>query len=797
MFWGTPSLQFVPWRVLTWDLISSGELPLWNPLVGMGAPLLANYQSAIFYPPNWSLFLLDAIGGVGWSAWGQGLLVFFHLAWAGTGMAYLVKQLGMSVLAQTICGLSFGLSGYLVARSGFLSINAALAWLPWILLFAFDIVFEGFEKKRNPFRSVLILGLIVSMQLMAGHAQTFWYTMLLVLLWAGFWIVIIVAEDDSTRFASIRANKSRILRPWLWLGLVLVVACALSAIQLIPTAEYLLNSPREEVVEYEYAMTYSFWPWRFITLLVPNMFGSPVTGDYWGYGNYWEDNIYIGLLPLVFALAAIIHAIKIRRISPKRPKIAEVSAKYRFSKLEPIIHVPKIYIKLTIFLVCILIVSMVLALGKNTPVFPWLYRHVPTFSLFQAPTRFSILAVISLVLLTGLGVDTWRRPENRALYWTRLATAGALSISIGAGLTWLLLGEVSPTFIRATVIAGFLGVGIGLLTLTAPTSYPHEYHKKPEPKQRIWMGSVVIFVMLDLLVAGWGLIPAIDQDYYSKPSPNAGDLRSQLMGRRLYIPAAEEYRLKFDRFMRFEAFDSGEGWHNLRASMLPNLFIFDGIPSVNNFDPLVPDRYAQWMDNLGSLLNQGNSEKVADLLNLMGAGLVEFIDPSTSYGVRFDAVDGGSRVRWVPCAYYTNTSAEAWDRVFNGQDNFDTTVVLEGDERSSDPACADFAGSGQAISIFESANYLKIRVNSEAPGWLVLSDTWYPGWRAYVDGKAIPIIRANYVFRAVELSAGTQDVELVYSPPSFWLGLGISTLGWTLLCIIWLLTRRRHGESVH
>ena len=74
LFWGTPALQFTPWREIAWESLRAGSLPLWNPDSGMGAPLFANYQSALAYPPTWLLLLLSSLGGVEWSAWGQGVL---------------------------------------------------------------------------------------------------------------------------------------------------------------------------------------------------------------------------------------------------------------------------------------------------------------------------------------------------------------------------------------------------------------------------------------------------------------------------------------------------------------------------------------------------------------------------------------------------------------------------------------------------------------------------------------------------------------------------------------------------
>ncbi|NIT61083.1 MAG: hypothetical protein GWN00_34235, partial [Aliifodinibius sp.] len=84
------------------------------------------------------------------------------------------------------------------------------------------------------------------------------------------------------------------------------IAIALAAIQLLPTFEYLLESQRSAAVDFDFAMNYSFWPWRFLSLLTPDLFGNPALGDYWGFANYWEDAIYIGLIPFVLAVAALL-----------------------------------------------------------------------------------------------------------------------------------------------------------------------------------------------------------------------------------------------------------------------------------------------------------------------------------------------------------------------------------------------------------------------------------------------------------------------------------------------------------
>ncbi len=213
------------------------------------------------------------------------------------------------------------------------------------------------------------------------------------------------------------------------------------------------------------------------------------------------------------------------------------------------------------FLVFICAASLVLALGTNTPVFPWLYRNIPGFDSFQAPSRYLIWLEVALCLAAALGAETWRRPERGGLYWTRLATAGAFAVALGAGLTWYLLGEVQPTFIRATALAGLWGMGAGLLSLAAPRSggerdSPTRFHSTT------WQWLVAGWIAADLLVAGMGLNPGIDLDAY-RSSPAALELSKELDGHRLFLSPNHEQQLKFESFLRFDSFEPAKRWELL------------------------------------------------------------------------------------------------------------------------------------------------------------------------------------------------------------------------------------------
>ena len=783
LYWGTPILQFIPWRYIAWEMIKQGQIPLWNPYVGMGAPLLANYQLAIFYPPNWLLFILMTIGDVGWLAWGHGLVVVFHLAWAGLGMASLCRKLGINQLGQIVSGLAFGLSGYLVGRASFFSINSAVAWLPWIILFCLQNDYEN--PSRIVDRKTLILVFMIAMQFLAGHAQTCWYTILLVIILSGYWGWIRSDKKQNRIYYGLNEGNiylprfeylikfTSIINKWGRITIAYILACALTSIQVMPTLEYLFESQRSAAVDINFAMTYSFWPWRFLTLVAPTLFGSPVTGDYWGYGNFWEDHLYLGLLPLLLGLGSFF----IRKENQTGIKPEQQILKY-FS--------------LRWVLLVLIILSFVLALGDNTPIYPWFYKNVFMFNLFQAPTRISIWIEFSLALLAGYSVTYWKKPEGRILYWARLATAGAFAITLGAGLAWFFMGDIGPTFIKALAKTGLLGIICGFFWLSLPDSLNKNSignDNKSLLKNHLWSWGVIIFVSFDLLLASWGLNPGYNQEIYRWKSSNAAHLREILRQNRVYLPAEDEYELKYKQHFRFSSFDIEKDLRLLRLQMLPNLNLFDHILSVNNFDPLVPTRYDHWMATLDKIEKESNDDRFYRLLNLSGIGVVEKKDDTADNGVRFEQVEGSKRVRWVPCAYPVDSADDAFHQVIDKNNDFDHWVVIEGLKISDIPACSHppikLSYTTRIEIISERPNSLLLKVNSPLDGWVILSDVWYPGWIANVDNMRVDIFRANYLFRAVHITKGNHVIQFTYAPISFYCGAVISFITIMASIVLW------------
>lgn len=734
IYWGVPLLQFGPWREAAFTALRAGRLPLWNPLVGNGAPLLANYQTAVFYPPNWLYLVIPTPQAMGW----VGML---HLVWAGLGLAAYLRRLGADRLGQGVGALAYGLSAWIVGRFGFLSIISAYAWLPWLLWVVEGVVVSGSDwggSQTRPYKWAAALAIVTAMLLLAGHAQTAFYG----LVFAGAYAVYRALAGQPIRLAIRRLGMA--------FGSV-VVGVLIAGIQLAPTFELMRASQRAGGVDALAALSYSFWPWRALTFLAPEMFGSPVSGDYWGYGNYWEDAVYVGLLPLLLAVRAV--------------SIRWWGERSRDDDQSPAAQVVP-------FFAVSLIPVGALALGWNTPLFPWLFRHVPTFNQFNAPTRWLVLAVLALAVLGGIGADNWhvrRSGQRRA----------ALGLVFGIGLAGsallaaaLLADRAEPTFVRGLARLGVTAAlcsGLALLLVRADRA---DLDRSRQTWRTRWEGAALLLVAVDLVVANWGVNPVRPAAYYRQRAALAEVLPPGT--RALYLPEAE-YEAKFGVFLDFSDFHTGDTarWQALRASLLPNLGMLDGVPSASNFDPLQVGVHTALLERIDAL----PAEQQVEWLRRLNAGLLLTTAP------RSDLVQVGTAGAITAYAV-----PDPFPRAFVGQ------CRQDGDVRLCDPAA-----DGEVQIQWNEAEKVEVRVWADQAQTLVLTDTDYPGWEATVDGEPVSIERVNGAFRGVAVPAGAHTVTFVYRPVSLRVGAVLSGLGLAVVVAIGYLasgdSTSQSGES--
>ncbi len=731
VYWGTVFFQFYPWRDFTLGMLHQGKLPLWNPYLGNGTPLIANYQSAVFYPPNGLSLLIPLPYSFAW-------LIVFHLILAGAGMVTFTRSLGLKPFSQAIAGLAFGLSQYLVSRSGFLSMEAALAWLPWIIWAADRLLTNGHGAGKY----ALILALCTAFQLLSGHAQIAWYTGLFLIGWLIY------------RVLTHRIHWPRIL---LAAGSI-VLAVGLASIQLIPTAEFQVHSQRSHEFGYPEAMTYSYWPPRLASFIAPDLLGNPGAGNYTGYGSYWEDADYLGILPLILIIGLLLSRLKSR----SRPAgFLEIAAPSRAPD------------SLIVFLGLSMLVSFGLALGSHTHLFPFLYHHIPTFNLFQAPTRFMVLFEFCASLLAAVAADEWLTFGQKSTRLFRLGVMGVTGMGflaiLGDWIFFTMTGNPGKFVIYpfALVSPVILIIGNGILgSRKSATS---------DRSPRVYI--LAAFLALDLIYAGSGLNPPAPVEIYS-----AQPLTWSPTGDRVL-----EYEIDQANFFNRQTFGSPVQVIQAAAYALANTNMVAGVASENNYDPILENRYSHFLDRL-------YRDMPGNVLALADVGMIT--RGSSSGTIQLVAPPGKPSRVWIVHSTQTVASGdEALSALFAPGFDPSRTIILE----KNDPGTLGsrpipFEHPTRPISsetaqiILSTPGNVKIAVSLSQAGYLVLSDTFYPGWYAYVDGQPVRMLHADYAFRGVTVPSGSHMIEFRYRPLSFLVGAWTSGISWGIFLGLVLLS---------
>ena len=366
----TPAL-FGPWREYTRQALSAGVLPLWNARSFCGLPFLPNVQTSVLYVFNvvyWVLplkaaFLLDAIG---------------HNILLALGAFTLARALGQSRGAAFLAACALGFSGAVAAHAnaGHTTWGAARAYLPWEMWALLMTLRQRETRAALPY--IAALTLFFALQFLAGYPP-------LVLLSGGLCCGLFIAYAASTR----RWN-------WRWPLLATLTGFGtliLTAAVLLPMREVSKLSGHGAGLEYDVAVIGS-GTWRSLwRLLSPDFFGGNVRMQWSTTIGAWEEAAYGGVLVLVLAVGALYFA---RRADGKLPRA-----------------VPWLW--------ALLPVSLLLALGENTPFYKFAFDSFPLLRLTRVPVRWLEVWAFSAALLAGFSFDAlWRRPPKSAREYSQV-----------------------------------------------------------------------------------------------------------------------------------------------------------------------------------------------------------------------------------------------------------------------------------------------------------------------------------------------------------------------------------------
>ncbi len=714
-----------------------GIIPLWNPYLYGGAPFAADNQSGLFYPVNLLFFLL--FPEVTYST--MELLAVFHFFLAGALMYICLRNLriyeatNLRRLAALSGAIAFMFSDLFVTHFGNLNMIAVAAWLPLIFLCYHRAMAEG------RLGMAAAAGAFLGIATLAGHIQITLFIVLTLVLYAVYQSYR--AWRDGRRQADKgRVNRMSFLRPLVYLFTCLVITFCFAALALIPSYEMASYTVRAEM-SYQEASRYSLPPVGLVGLFIPGFFGRGPAG-FWGPWDRVEVG-YIGVLPLILAALAVL-----------------------FRRDE-----------LTRFLLGLAIISLLLAFGGYAILHGWLYL-LPGFDKVRAPARFIYLLDFSLAALAALGLDALLRPLSRGMraFFRRLLKVapwillGMALIGLALGYHAILTAQGKDAAIFKRTVSAVNGLVFFLLILAASLAilYLRRYR---------WVRRWA----LGLLAVGLIAVDLFSMGAYTDLEHNDPTVGFQ-------HPEAIEFLKSDSGYYRI---DSGTGvWDVWQpdASLLYGVFDVSGI-----WNPLLLADYDRYWDAVG--LRGLRSSRLYDFLNakyVIGHKDVPLDwDKFTCVFDRDPQVNIYLNTKALPRAILVHRAVAVADQesafIRIQEPSFDpaSSVVVEGGE-PLDVSTEGEVGSLDIIAYRPNAIHLTTRTSAEA--YLVLSEVYYPGWRAYVDGRAERVLRANYAFRAVYLEAGDHEVRLVFEPLYWKVGLGISVATWIGLIVWGLLSWR-------
>lgn len=762
--------EFYPFRVYTAESLKDHIIPLWNPYIFAGNPYLANGASAVFDP--FGLVFLLFPGPVAF-----GGLMMLQLFTAGLLMYLFLKALDIVRPAALLGAVAFAFNGFFLTWLESTVFVASALWTPLIFLLLHRL------RQTGRCSYALWCAFPIAFLLFGGMAQLAVY----ILLAASLYYLMGATADSQGPLDGHR--RWRILS---LLCLACVLGICLAAVQLIPMAEALPLSARRYAVP-RYSGSNHLEPRELLNLAFPTFWGHPA--DYTYLGGASQRTAYVGVLPLLLA------------------GMAAFSGRGRGARFFKWLAggVLAFLLALNIHALHRLIASLI----------PWFDRldHV----------RLLFLVAFALAVLGAYGLDvvlTAREPSELGAVFRRLGLIVAIGMLLLLAVTLIVNFARRPMAALAMAYLGarfqeapayysqrldllfqlftpvHLGILVPLLVASAGLALVRLFAARRIPLS-LFLSIIVGLTAADLLYLGLKSITFAKARLVYPPTEATTFLQQDSD---LFRVAPISEGLTDTGYLLYRD-PGGQPFFPYRSwgPMPPNTNMPYRLQVVGGDDSIHLARYHEYLQLSQPRLGESQvilTQYDSPLLDL--ANMKYVLTDQEIQSPKFDLVfDRGTKIyrnRAVLPRAFIVPEAKLLSRgeLIQAElrsPGFDPrrTVLLQ-DEPAGAPAGG---GRGEARLVAYRAEEVVIRASvSSGGGWLVLSDAFYPGWQATVDGKPVKIFRADYAFRAVPLPEGTHLVRFAYHPLSYRLGRSISLATLLLMGVLigrsaWVRRRRR------
>lgn len=707
------------------------SIPLWNPYIFSGIPFWAHFESTVFYPLDFLFWILPPENAYGYT-------MFIHMVMASVFMFILARSFHISLAGSFIAATVFTFNHFLLATlfGGQMFRIQAYIWIPLIIYFLNRAI-----KSESPHVMSALAGLFWGLQILSGSPQDAFYT-----LFAS--ILFLSCNLHKIDFKEVRTIGKRLAIA----GIFFCVGSCLSAIQIVPAFEFINQSVRSVLDSYELVTIGSYPPQGIVTVVMPNFFGNYLKGNFWVSGMPWTipiQSLYVGILPIILLFF----------ISNKRSDNGSI----------------------IIFALSLIVFVFVMALGSHTPVYKLVY-HLPGFNRIRAPSKVIALWPFAFGLIAGKGMDGLFSLSKASLI-RRFGLSMCFTVAI-------LFVDALFYYDRSIVIKFFSHLMLEPIPdkiSEAPDIIANEFHRfsllsllivitillwlRGLVNHRLAAAFLCVLLILDLEHVNRGAVRHKD-DIYRWARQAKKDLNNSIgKDRGIY---------------RVGSYEFGMG---------PNIEMYLGLQTVGGYNPLFLHRYYEYINKyqfhqkeipegwIVFFYGDHENKKLMDLLNVK----YEVFHDKKMYVLRKTCLPRA----FIVHDYKMMRKEKILDYLISP--DFDPTrmVVFETDDCQPE-MLQYFRGNPDAKDHVRIVSYrpdnILLETETTSPGYLFLSEIYYPGWEAFINGKKKKIKRGDYLFRVVELPKGHHTVSLVFDPLSIKVGIAITCV--TVLLVAILITCR-------
>ncbi len=819
-------LENTAWKQFAREQIVAGDIPLWQPNILSGTPFLAAGQSSTLYPFNLLFLVFPIPVAYGWFTVSQ-------LWAAGINLYVLARVLGIRRPGALIAALTYELSSFMLVSVVFPMIVATAAWLPLELAMIELVIRQQPVAARPatlPWAAIGAVGL--GMAVLAGHVEALYFTLLVMGFFAA-WRLI--AEAVARRSLPLLVTRA------VWLLAMAITGLALGAVQIAPAYELARLSFRQGAVSLDQVLDWAYPPRHILAFLMPNFFGSPahhaifdvfawrwvpvevntlgetIHTTEWGIKNYVEGGAYVGILPMLLAGVAV--AFWIARLLHHK-KNSEAGRSMLLPKDVGAEGPGRPY--RAIFAMLGLLAA---SFAFGTPTYAVLYYTLPFINQSHAPFRWVWPLTLCTSVLAGFGVEVLSRRQDRqdngdGMYPAPLQTqftswAGWGIMAVGAAiLASLIASRVFYGRIAGLVEHIFIGLAkapeafadaqafysyeagnalvLAVLLILAGGAFLLAGAKRVLPLQNrwpIWQMLAALIVIVDLSMATWGLYPANDPALLNVVPPSIAWLKDQ-------VDPLEPWRFAIYEEPGAKTMNANIGW-------------LHGLEDIGGYDSLIPAQYADYMDlilpqtdlpynRIAPIYSSYTPALDSPLLDLLGVRYVvsevEIDHPHYTPVYQDEAVRIYENSGAMPRAFTLPVSstqvyggrlfAEETSRSDIRRHVLIETTPCEPSPRLSEATECEFLPTGvsaeptPATITAYTAQELWIDLDVPEKSWLVVTGSYFPGWRAWMRPlgasddaeQEVPVYLVDGNFRGMIIPPGTWTVRTKYSPDSFRFG---------------------------